>query len=120
MRVFLFLKKLKTTWKRSFQVEVSLPNCYNLRMEIDPKLLKPYSPKETESRIYTLWEESGFFNPDVCVEKGNTKPDAKPFTIIMPPPNVTGILHMGHALMLTLQDIMIRYHRMKGDRTLWL
>lgn len=89
-------------------------------MEINEKLLKPYNPKETESRIYKRWEESGFFNPDVCIEKGGTKPDAKPFTIIMPPPNVTGILHMGHALMLTLEDIMIRYHRMKGDRTLWL
>lgn len=89
-------------------------------MEINPKLLKPYNPKETESRIYKLWEESGFFNPDICIEKGNTKADAKPFTIIMPPPNVTGILHMGHALMLALEDIMIRYHRMKGDRTLWI
>ncbi len=89
-------------------------------MEINEKLLKPYDPKETEKRIYKLWEDSGFFNPDICIEKGNTKPDAKPFTIIMPPPNVTGILHMGHALMLTLEDIMIRYHRMKGDRTLWI
>lgn len=81
---------------------------------------KPYNPKDNEPRIYKLWESSGFFNPDVCVEKGITKKDAKPFTIMMPPPNVTGVLHMGHALMLTLEDIMIRYHRMKGDRTLWL
>lgn len=94
-------------------------------MELDntPKLttlLKPYDPKETEARIYKAWEESGFFNPDVCIEKGVTASDAKPFTIIMPPPNVTGVLHMGHAMMLTLEDIMIRYHRMRGDRTLWI
>ena len=89
-------------------------------MPIPEKLLKPYNPAETENRIYKLWEESGFFNPDVCIEKGVTRPDAKPFTIMMPPPNVTGVLHMGHAMMITLQDIMIRYHRMKGDRTLWL
>ncbi|MFA5933642.1 MAG: valine--tRNA ligase [Candidatus Paceibacterota bacterium] len=88
--------------------------------QIDERLLKPYNPAETEGRIYAIWEEIGFFNPDICIEKGVTKEDAKPFTIIMPPPNVTGVLHMGHALMLTLEDIMIRYHRMKGDRTLWI
>ncbi len=82
--------------------------------------MKPYDPAETEPRIYKLWEESGFFNPDTCIEKGATAPEARPFTIIMPPPNVTGILHMGHALMLTLEDIMIRYKRMRGLRTLWL
>ncbi|MEN9582802.1 MAG: hypothetical protein RL641_756 [Candidatus Parcubacteria bacterium] len=87
---------------------------------IPEKLLKPYDPTETEPRIYKLWEESGFFNPDICVEKGITAPNAKPFTIIMPPPNVTGILHMGHADMIALEDVMIRYHRMKGDRTLWI
>lgn len=88
--------------------------------EINEKLLKPYDPTETEPRIYKMWEESGYFNPDICVEKGATAQDAKPFTIIMPPPNVTGVLHMGHALMLTLQDIMIRYKRMCGFKTLWL
>jgi valyl-tRNA synthetase len=89
-------------------------------MEINEKLLKPYDPKETESRIYKRWEDSGFFNPETCIDKGITAPDAKPFSIIMPPPNVTGVLHMGHAMMLTVQDIMIRYHRMRGDRTLWI
>ena len=89
-------------------------------MPIPEKFLKPYDPVETEPRIYKLWEESGFFNPETCVEKGATAPDAKPYTIMMPPPNVTGILHMGHALMLTLEDIMIRYKRMRGLRTLWL
>ena len=87
---------------------------------MDEKLLKPYDPKETESKIYKLWEKSGFFNPDVCIEKGITKPDAEPFSIILPPPNVTGNLHTGHALMLVIEDIMTRYARMQGKKTLWL
>ncbi len=87
---------------------------------IDSKFLKPYNPKETEDRIYKLWEDSGFFNPDVCIEKGIINEEAKPFSIILPPPNVTGILHIGHAAMLTIEDIMIRYARMQGKRTLWL
>lgn len=87
---------------------------------LNDKFLKPYSPQDTESKIYQLWEESGLFNPDICVEKGYTAPDAEPFSIVMPPPNVTGVLHMGHALMLTLEDIMIRYKRMCGFKTLWL
>ncbi len=87
---------------------------------IDPKLLKPYDPANTEDRIYSLWEESGFFNPDICIEKGATKPDAEPFSIILPPPNVTGTLHIGHASMLVIEDIMVRFARMQGKRTLWL
>lgn len=87
---------------------------------MNEKLLKPYDPQETEARIYKKWEESGFFNPDVCVEKGITKPDAEPFTIIMPPPNANGSLHAGHALFITLEDILTRYHRMCGKRTLWV
>ena len=87
---------------------------------MDEKFLRPYNPKETEDRTYKLWEESGFFNPDVCIEKGITEKDAKPFTIILPPPNVTGNLHTGHALMLAIEDIMIRYARMQGFKTLWL
>jgi len=87
---------------------------------MNEKLLKPYDPKTTEDRIYKLWEESGFFNPDVCIEKGVTKSDAESFSIVLPPPNVTGNLHTGHALMLVIQDIMIRYARMQGKKTLWL
>ncbi len=82
---------------------------------MDEKFLKPYNPQGTEQRIYKLWEESGFFNPD---NLKNT--DKGAFTIIMPPPNVTGVLHMGHALMLTIQDVMIRYKRMQGYKVLWL
>lgn len=88
--------------------------------KINDKLMAPYNPAETEARIYKIWEDSGFFNPDVCVEKGIIKSDAKPFTIIMPPPNATGVLHMGHALFLTLEDIMTRHKRMHGYKTLWL
>jgi len=88
--------------------------------DIDPKLLSPYNPTETEDRIYKLWEESGFFNPDVCIEKGLTKPDAEPFSIVLPPPNVTGTLHLGHAFEDTMQDILVRFNRMQGKKTLWI
>src|SRR3989344_1787612 len=77
---------------------------------------KPYDPKEHEGKIYKLWEESGFFNPD-------NLPRAKSrgtFTIAIPPPNVTGSLHIGHALNATIQDILIRKKRMEGYRTLWI
>ncbi len=87
---------------------------------MDEKLLKPYNPKETEERIYKLWEDSGFFNPDVCVKEGITKADAPYFSIVLPPPNATGVLHLGHALEDSMQDTMIRYNRMKGKRTLWV
>ncbi len=87
---------------------------------IDPKLLKPYNPSETEKRIYKIWEESGFFNPDVCVEKGVTKSDAPHFSMVLPPPNITGRLHLGHALEHSLQDAIVRFERMRGKKTLWL
>ncbi len=79
-----------------------------------------YDINEVEARIERQWEESGFFNPDICVQKGITPSDAEPFSIVLPPPNVTGTLHMGHAAMLAIEDIMVRYARMQGKRTLWL
>lgn len=88
--------------------------------QIPEKFLKPYDSTETESKIYKMWEESGLFNPDISIEKGFTKSDAETFSIVLPPPNVTGVLHMGHASMLTIEDIMVRYNRMLGKRTLWL
>ena len=87
---------------------------------IPEKLLKPYSPGETEARIYEMWEKSGRFNPDVCVKDSVTTETAEPFSMVLPPPNVTGTLHTGHALMLVVEDIMTRFARMQGKRTLWL
>ncbi len=74
-----------------------------------------YDPKLVEDSIYKKWEESGFFNPDLIKPR-----TGKSFSIVLPPPNVTGTLHLGHATMLAIEDIMIRYHRMKGDDTLWI
>lgn len=76
---------------------------------------KVYNPQKTEQKIYKLWEKSGYFNPDKLPNK-----KGKPFCIIMPPPNANAPLHIGHAVFVTLQDIMIRYQRMKGKKTLWL
>lgn len=74
---------------------------------------KAYDPQKVEKKWYQFWLEKGYFTPEIDSQK-------KPFVIIMPPPNVTGELHLGHALTATLEDIMIRWHRMMGDPTLWL
>ncbi|MDO8515727.1 MAG: class I tRNA ligase family protein [bacterium] len=79
-----------------------------------------YEHGVAEEKIYESWEKSGYFNPDNCIKDGITKKDAPVFSIILPPPNVTGELHMGHAAMLVIEDIMVRYNRMKGNRTLWV
>ena len=94
------------------------------------ELEKAYEPKSFEDRIYSEWESKGYFKPASdeaspvheqykcqcadCNKKTNT------YSVVIPPPNVTGVLHMGHGLNNTLQDIVVRYHRMKGDNTLWL
>jgi len=80
---------------------------------VESEMPKAYDPKKVEGKWYQFWMEKGYFKPAIDPEK-------KPFTIIMPPPNVTGELHMGHALTAALEDLMIRWHRMKGDPTLWL
>ena len=77
------------------------------------ELPKVYEPQEVESRIYETWEKNGCF-------RGHRTPERKPFTIVMPPPNVTGQLHMGHAMDSTLQDILIRFKRMQGYAALWV
>lgn len=82
--------------------------------------LKPYNSAQEEPRMLDMWEKSGYANPDICIEKGVTKPDAEPYSIILPPPNVTGILHMGSALMVVIEDILVRFARMNGKRTLWI
>ncbi len=77
------------------------------------EMSRTYNPQETEERLYRLWEERGYFTPHVDW-------DQEPFTIVIPPPNITGELHHGHAMFVTFEDIMIRYHRMLGEPTLWL
>jgi valyl-tRNA synthetase len=80
------------------------------------EMSKAYEPDKYEDEIYEKWEISGFFNPDNL----DLAPDARPYTIVLPPPNITDKLHIGHAAMLAIEDLMIRYHRMKGDRALWV
>lgn len=75
---------------------------------------KPYNPADHEGRIYRLWEESGYFNPDRLPGQRSES-----FSIVMPPPNANGSLHAGHALFVTVQDIMLRYERMKGKKAVW-
>jgi valyl-tRNA synthetase len=77
---------------------------------------KPYNPKEVEEKIYKFWMKSGYFNPDKLKKTGAKKP----FVILLPPPNVTGSLHMGHALNATSSDVLIRWQRMKGSLAAWL
>ena len=86
-----------------------IPENYTKMNEIPSR----YNPKETEDKWYKFWEEKNLF-------AAKPNPSKKPFCIVIPPPNVTGILHMGHALNNTIQDILIRYHRMKGEESLWM
>ncbi|MCL4351898.1 MAG: class I tRNA ligase family protein, partial [Firmicutes bacterium] len=77
------------------------------------ELSSRYDPHAVEQKWYQYWRQGRYFEPSQL-------PDKKSFTIVMPPPNVTGVLHVGHALNTTWQDILIRFHRMLGDNTLWL
>ena len=80
---------------------------------------KTYNPQAIEDKWYQTWEENGYFNADQTVEGTNSDAERDNFCIMIPPPNVTGRLHMGHAFQDTIMDTMIRYHRMKGEDTLW-
>jgi len=80
---------------------------------IAPEMPRAYEPGKVEQKWYQFWMDNGYFKPEI-------DPDRKPFVIIMPPPNVTGELHLGHALTATMEDILTRWHRMKGEPTLWL
>jgi isoleucyl-tRNA synthetase len=77
-----------------------------------PELPKTFDPAEIEARWYARWEEAGDFRP--------ARPEAEPFTIVIPPPNVTGSLHIGHALDVTLQDVLVRHARLQGKDALWV
>jgi len=83
------------------------------KTEARPPMAKAYEPQGVEPALYAYWMQHGYFTPRI-------DPAKKPFVIIMPPPNVTGELHLGHALTAAIEDIMIRWHRMKGDPSLWL
>lgn len=82
-----------------------------------PEMAKAYEPQGVEDALYKMWMESGYFNPD---NLPNLKERKEIFSIVLPPPNVTGTLHMGHATMLAIEDAMTRFARLRGKRTLWL
>lgn len=88
---------------------------YLYMKQVPAKLLQPYNATEVEPNLYKAWEDSGYFNPDNL-----TSATKDPFTIILPPPNVTGTLHTGHAIMLAIQDTLVRFKRMQGHKALWL
>src|SRR5690349_15359924 len=83
------------------------------------KFKKPYDAQAVEASIYKKWEESGYFNPDNLPPVDGEK-RTEPFSIVLPPPNVTGTLHLGHAAMLAVEDILMRFERMRGKKTLWI
>ncbi len=84
------------------------------------ELPKAYDFKSTEPRIYAMWEAGGYFRPWNDPKKPGFDPSVKPFVISIPPPNVTGELHLGHAMFVAMEDLMVRYHRMKGIPALWV
>ncbi|MEX2514771.1 MAG: valine--tRNA ligase [Candidatus Paceibacterota bacterium] len=86
-------------------------------MDIPKNLDGQYDPADHEARMQQAWQDADCFNPD---NQPNVDSDKEPFSMVLPPPNVTGTLHVGHAMMVTVQDILARYHRMCGQETLWL
>src|SRR5215216_6542126 len=84
------------------------------------ELPKAYDFKSTEPRIYEMWEKGGYFKPHNDPHKPDFDPNVEPFVIAIPPPNVTGELHIGHPMFISIEDLMVRYHRMKGFSTLWV
>src|SRR3954452_24549267 len=80
-----------------------------------PEMPKAYDFRETEQRLYAWWAENGWFKPEAAAD-----PAADPFVIAIPPPNVTGELHLGHAMFVSIEDLMIRYERMRGKASLWI
>jgi valyl-tRNA synthetase len=81
---------------------------------------KIYDPHSTEKRLYAWWESQGYFKPETLLDKGLARPDGPAWCITMPPPNVTGALHLGHAMVAAVEDLMTRYYRMRGFETLFL
>lgn len=108
-----FFDTLNNSYYANMRINANMANC---KLVMKKELPKAYEPSLYEDGIYKKWEESGLFNPDNLKLPKN----APSYSIIMPPPNVTGTLHMGHAVMLAIEDILTRYHRMKGERALWV
>ena len=88
--------------------------------DIGHDMPKAYEHQEVEAALYEWWERNGFFSPDTQAALGQSRPDAEPFVVSMPPPNVTGALHLGHAITNSVEDLLIRYNRMLGRPTLWV
>jgi valyl-tRNA synthetase len=86
----------------------------------EPSMPKAYNPHEWEETLYEWWDAQGFFHPEQQIASGLADPRRAPFVISMPPPNVTGALHLGHAIMSSMEDMLTRYYRMRGAPTLWL
>jgi valyl-tRNA synthetase len=84
------------------------------------ELSRTYNPHGVEKRLYDWWNQQGYFAPETQFERGWARREQKPFVISMPPNNITGELHIGHALVMAIEDLMIRWHRMRGEPTLWL
>ena len=84
------------------------------------QLRSPYNPSETEQRIYKTWEEQDLFSPEGARRAGVVDDSLPPFSMVLPPPNVTGVLHAGHALTVAIEDVVVRYARMNGRETVWL
>ncbi|XP_031257915.1 valine--tRNA ligase, chloroplastic/mitochondrial 2 isoform X1 [Pistacia vera] len=108
----IFSRRRRSIWLSQWHFNVIKPRFFAVAAAENGGLPKSFD-FTSEERIYNWWESQGYFKPN-CEREGD------PFVISMPPPNVTGSLHMGHAMFVTLEDIMIRYHRMKGRPTLWL
>ena len=90
-------------------------NSAKSNLPIDPEnMAKAYDSTVFEEPLYDWWESQGYFKPEIAGDK------AEPFVISMPPPNVTGALHLGHAMTASVEDLMIRYNRMKGKASLWV
>jgi valyl-tRNA synthetase len=112
MKAFSLIFDIATVEYRVIESERSPMSTYELP--------KAYDFKETEHRVYEMWENGGYFQPRNDPNKPDFDPTVKPFVISIPPPNVTGELHTGHSMFVSIEDLMIRYHRMKGYSTLWV
>ena len=84
------------------------------------ELPKTYDFHDYEVKVFQNWESKGFFKPWNDPNRPGFDPTIEPFVIVIPPPNITGALHLGHALFVAMEDLMIRYHRMKGEPALWV